>query len=156
MRLMLIAMLALPSFVFDAPLSSAVQKAPAPRVIRLTANDAMTFSVTTITTRPNEPLQVVLRVIGNQPAAMMSHNFVLLQATADVPRFVLAAGRARDDDYIPRTASTVVLAATGLAGAGETVTVTFRAPAAPGAYPFLCSFPGHFSAGMKGTLIVRP
>lgn len=49
-----------------------------------------------------------------------------------------------------------MLASTPLAGAGETVEVTFRAPStAPGTYTFLCSFPGHFAAGMRGTLVVK-
>ena len=42
-----------------------------------------------------------------------------------------------------------------LAGAGETVEVTFKVPAAAGEYPYICSFPGHFQAGMKGTLAVK-
>ena len=42
-----------------------------------------------------------------------------------------------------------------VAGAGETVEVTFKVPAAAGDYTYLCSFPGHFQAGMKGTLTVK-
>ncbi|HEU5090712.1 MAG TPA: plastocyanin/azurin family copper-binding protein, partial [Roseiflexaceae bacterium] len=33
--------------------------------------------------------------------------------------------------------------------------VTFKAPA-PGTYTFLCTYPGHYAAGMKGTLTVEP
>jgi uncharacterized cupredoxin-like copper-binding protein len=33
--------------------------------------------------------------------------------------------------------------------------VTFGVPAKPGSYTFICSFPGHFNAGMRGTLVVR-
>jgi plastocyanin len=39
-------------------------------------------------------------------------------------------------------------------GAGETSEVTFKAPATPGSYTYLCSFPGHYAMGMKGTLTV--
>ena len=52
----------------------------------------------------------------------------------------------------PWVASLIVIA---LAGGGETVEVTFRAPTAPGTYTFLCSFPGHFAAGMRGTLVIK-
>ena len=38
---------------------------------------------------------------------------------------------------------------------GERVQVTFTVPETPGDYPFLCTFAGHYQAGMKGTLIVR-
>jgi azurin len=48
-----------------------------------------------------------------------------------------------------------VIAKTALAGPGETVDVVFAAPAKPGRYPFLCTFAGHYQAGMKGTLIVK-
>jgi uncharacterized cupredoxin-like copper-binding protein len=28
-------------------------------------------------------------------------------------------------------------------------------PKAPGSYPYVCTFPGHFQAGMRGTLEVK-
>ncbi|MDP9469699.1 MAG: plastocyanin/azurin family copper-binding protein, partial [Chloroflexota bacterium] len=39
--------------------------------------------------------------------------------------------------------------------AGETVTATIPADAAPGTYEFICNIPGHAEAGMVGTLIVQ-
>jgi plastocyanin len=48
-----------------------------------------------------------------------------------------------------------VIAKTPFAGPGQTVEVSFTAPAKPGSYPFVCTFAGHFQAGMKGTLIVK-
>jgi plastocyanin len=42
-----------------------------------------------------------------------------------------------------------------MAGPGETVQVTFTAPSKPGKYPYLCTFSGHYQAGMKGVLIVK-
>jgi len=48
-----------------------------------------------------------------------------------------------------------VVASTPLAGPGETVDITFKVPAAAGTYPFMCTFPGHFTAGMKGNLVVK-
>ena len=41
-----------------------------------------------------------------------------------------------------------------LSALGESDTVTFDAPAEPGAYPYLCSFPGHFAL-MQGVLTVK-
>ena len=37
----------------------------------------------------------------------------------------------------------------------ETVEVTFTVPAKPGKYEFICTFPGHYTLGMKGVLTVR-
>ena len=42
-----------------------------------------------------------------------------------------------------------------MAGPGETVEVTVKMPAAPAAYPYICTFPGHFAAGMRGTIIAK-
>ena len=57
--------------------------------------------------------------------------------------------------YIPAAKKASILANTKLAGGGETVEVTFTAPTEPGEYTYICSFPGHVSGGMKGTLTVR-
>jgi len=48
-----------------------------------------------------------------------------------------------------------IIAHTDLAAGGETVEVIFTVPEETGDYPFICSFPGHFSAGMTGTLAVE-
>ena len=39
--------------------------------------------------------------------------------------------------------------------AGQTVTATIPADAAPGEYEFICSVPGHAQAGMVGTLVIE-
>ena len=56
--------------------------------------------------------------------------------------------------YLPPDKKDQVIAFTPLAGVDETVEVAFKAPAA-GTYPFVCTFPGHVAAGMKGTLVVK-
>ena len=48
-----------------------------------------------------------------------------------------------------------MIAKSALADAGETVQVTFKVAEKPGSYPFICTFPGHFQAGMKGNLAVK-
>jgi azurin len=39
-------------------------------------------------------------------------------------------------------------------GGGEAETLTVPIPEEPGEYPYVCTFPGHFFAGMKGMLEV--
>ena len=102
----------------------------------------------------SEPLRVVLTAQGSLPKTEMAHNWVLLAAGAGVDGFVMSASLARKTDYIPPSKKAQVLAATALAGAGETVEITFAAPTEPGEYVFLCTFPGHFAGGMKGKLVV--
>lgn len=135
--------------------AAAAAQAQAPRVIAMTGTDAMKFSVTTIEAKPGEKLTVKLTGQGAIPKVAMAHNFVLLAAKTDANAFVTAAAPARATDFIPPDKKAQVLAATKLAGNGETVEVTFEAPKQPGVYEFICTFPGHYAAGMKGTLTVK-
>ena len=89
------------------------------------------------------------------PKVVAGHNFVLLKLGTDQVEFTKASFNARETEFIPPSMKTAVIAHTPLAGPGETVDVTVKVPAKAGAYPFLCSFPGHFALGMKGTLNVK-
>lgn len=108
-----------------------------------------------ISAEPGEEIRIRLITESDLPSSAMSHNFVLLAMSADATAFANKASRAKDNDYIPANMEDQVLAATGLAGGGETVEVTFTAPEEPGDYEYICSFPGHFSGGMKGVLTVE-
>ena len=102
-----------------------------------------------------EKLRIVLKAVGTMPKTIMAHNFVLPKPGASPLEINNAAFNARATDFIPESMKDKILAYTPLAGAGETVEVTFTAPAKPGSYPYLCTFPGHFAMGMKGTLLVK-
>lgn len=123
------------------------------RVIEITANDQMKFSVTAIDAKVGEQLKVVLANVGTLPKEAMGHNWVLLKPGSDVAAFGAAASAARDKDYIPDALKDQIVAHTKLLGPKGKDEVTFTVPAA-GEYPFLCSFPGHFAL-MKGTLTVK-
>lgn len=125
------------------------------RTIEIIGTDDMKFSVTSIAAKRGEQLRVRLVVKGAMPKIAMAHNFVLLDKAASPVKFVGAAAQARATDFIPPDMKDQVIAATGLAGAGETVEITFKVPAVAGDYTYLCSFPGHFQIGMKGTLSVK-
>ena len=126
-----------------------------PRVIALRGDDSMKFSVTEIPAKPGELLKIRLTSTGTIPKEVMAHNFVLLKPGTDLNAFVMAAVMARDAGYIPASLKGQILANTSLAGPGETVEVTFTAPKMPGKYQFICSFAGHFQAGMTGVLVVK-
>ena len=55
--------------------------------------------------------------------------------------------------FVP--ASPKVLGAIPLLDPGASGTLTLRTPLKPGTYPYLCTFSGHYQAGMKGTLVVK-
>jgi azurin len=129
--------------------------APEGRLIQMTGNDQMKYSVMAITAKPGELLHVRLKSTGTIPKIAMAHNFVLLAKGTDPTAFTNASATASTTGYLPAQFKAKILAATGLAGPGETVDVTFKAPTAPGQYTYVCSFPGHFVAGMKGVLTVK-
>lgn len=136
--------------------SKAGKAAPqAARTVEISGGDNMKFDKTEITAKPGETLRVVLKNAGTMPKQVMAHNFVVLKAGTDQVAFNKAAFTARETDFIPPAMKDAVLASTTLAGPGETVEVTFKVPAKAGDYAFLCSFPGHFALGMKGTLVVK-
>lgn len=127
----------------------------APRTIDIVANDEMKYNVTTITAKPGEQLRVRLIARGVVPKVAMAHNFVLLKPGTNELKFLEAGAAFRDQDFIAPAMKASVLAKTTLAGPGETVQVVFTAPTKPGSYTYLCTFSGHFQAGMKGVLIVK-
>lgn len=141
----------------SAPAAPAAQAKPAAgaRTIEIVGTDDMKYSVTTIDAKPGETLRVRLTAKGALPKIAMAHNFVLLKLGAKQIDFANAAAMARETDFIPPAMKDQVLAATTMAGAGETVEITFKVPTAPGTYPYMCTFPGHFAAGMRGTLVVK-
>ena len=138
--------------VFTALLGAASAFA-APRVIEITANDQMKFSVTAIEAKAGEELKVVLNNQGTLPKEAMGHNFVLLKAGTDVTAFATAAMTAKDTDYVPASMKDKVIASIPVQGPKKSGEVTFKAPAA-GEYTYICSFPGHYML-MKGTLTVK-
>ena len=126
-----------------------------PRVIALTGGDNLAFSLPAITAKPGESLRVVLSTKSMQPKSTMAHNFVLLAPGTDPSGFAMMAAMARATEYIPQALKGKILAATRMAGAGESMTVDFKAPVKPGQYVYICTFPGHVSGGMRGVLTVR-
>jgi azurin len=152
-RLIVLTLLFAPT-VLPSPLA-AQAPAAAPRTIEIIGGDDMKYDKTTIQAKPGEQIRIRLTAKGSMPKIAMSHNVVVLQLKTDAAAFVTAGMAARATDYIAPANKAQVIAATKLAGNGETVEVTFKVPTAPGSYPYVCTFPGHFAAGMKGSLIVK-
>ena len=135
--------------------SSSSAAASGPREIDLTANDTMKYNITNIEAKPGEDLKVVLTNIGTQPEQVMGHDWVLLKSGSDVAAYDAAALNAKDTGYIPASLSDEVIAKIDILGPRKSGEADFKAPTTPGDYPFLCTFPAHYQAGMKGTLTVK-
>ncbi|WP_341835764.1 PVC-type heme-binding CxxCH protein [Chitinophaga pollutisoli] len=86
----------------------------------------------------------------------MQHNLLIIKPGTLEKVGAAADAMVRDPNasklqYVPKVPE--VLHATRLLNPGETVSLTFTAPATPGDYPFVCTFPGHWR-GMNGILQV--
>jgi azurin len=80
---------------------------------------------------------------------------VILKPGTAVPAFATKCAPAKDNGYIPQDeeSKAAIVAHTKMLGGGESDEITFTAPA-PGDYPFICSFPGHFAI-MQGVMTVK-
>jgi len=146
---------AAPKAPAQAPAAAKAPAAKGVRTIELTGGDDMKFNLTKIEAKPGETLRVVLKSTGTIPKVAMGHNFVLIKLGSDVAEFIKASMNASATEYVPQDLKAQIVGSTKLAGPGETVEVTFKVPAKAGSYPYLCTFPGHYAAGMKGELVVK-
>ena len=124
-------------------------------VLEMTGNDRMKYNLETFSVRASSLVRLNFRNVGKMPKAAMGHNVVFLEADVDSAAFATAAAVARDNEYIPLELVDQILAYTKLLGPGESDTIEFTAPAVNGDYEFLCSFPAHLFAGMRGVMRVE-
>lgn len=88
----------------------------------------------------------------NNTSAGQQHNWVLVNGGDDVAARVDEAGIAAGaPNYLAPGPD--VLANTEMLNGGGSGTVTFTVPA--GTYTYLCTYPGHYTTGMKGTLTAQ-
>jgi azurin len=122
------------------------------RLITVEAGKNLSFVPRTLKARAGEPI----RLTFSNPD-VVPHNWALVKAGA-LARFgalvnrIVADPEAALKQYVPN--SDDLLAYTDVVAPGGQFTIDFRAPTAPGRYPFLCTFPGHWAA-MNGELVVE-
>ena len=135
----------------------AASEPASPRVVKIRGgmDNAMKYDVANITAAPGETIKVVLTNASTLPKEAMGHNWVLLVTGTDPVAFAAAGVSEPGNNYVPSKMKEKVIAQIGLLGPNEVGEVTFKAPTAPGEYPFLCTFPAHCLVGMKGVLVVK-
>ena len=97
-----------------------------------------------------------VRLIFENPDLML-HNLLILAPGSAEEVGALADKLATQPDGITRgyiPTSTKVLHATPLVQPRQKAELVFTAPTAPGSYPFICTFPGHWRL-MRGVLVVE-
>lgn len=115
-------------------------------------NDQMKFNTELIRVKAGEPLELTLKNVGSMPKESMGHNLVILNPGVDLPTFGGEASAAADNEYIPKSSLSSIVAHTKLLGPGEEdkITVTLE----KGVYSFICSFPGHYGV-MQGKIVAE-
>jgi putative heme-binding domain-containing protein len=116
-----------------------------------TLPEQMLYDKTLLVVEPGKPVAILLQ---NDDA--MQHNLVVVSPGALEEIGQAAERMAPQPDaylrlYVPD--SPKVLYATRLLDPGQSVKLAFSAPAEPGEYPYLCTYPGHWRR-MVGTLAV--
>jgi putative heme-binding domain-containing protein len=122
------------------------------REIVLRAGGNLTYDTRMIKVRPREAIKLTF-----ENPDVVPHNWALLrpgtlEQVGDLANRLVADPEAAANHYIPD--SPAVLVWTDVVYPGDMCRVYFDAPAEPGRYPFLCTFPGHWLV-MNGELIVE-
>ncbi|MBB5284554.1 putative membrane-bound dehydrogenase-like protein [Rhabdobacter roseus] len=113
--------------------------------------EEMKFDKTAFTVVAGQPVEIVFE----NPDAMQ-HNIVVgkpksLEVIGAAADKMITAKDGAEKNYVP--AIPQVLAATPLVNPDQTYRLRFTAPAEPGSYPYVCTFPGHWRL-MKGMMTV--
>lgn len=126
-----------------------------PRTIEVIGNDNLRFDVNEIRVKAGETIRIVLKVKSSMPADAMSHNLAIVSPDIPMDEFISESMKAKNNEYIAISFEDQVIATTAMIGGGKTTEITFTVPEDPGIYPYVCTFPGHYAAGMVGELIVE-
>lgn len=111
-----------------------------------TKGQEMAFDKTTLTVKAGQKVKLTFKNTSG-----MQHNLVIIKpGTADA---VAKAGMAAGFNAGWFKATPDVIAYTKMLDGGKSETIEFTAPATPGDYLYICTYPGHPSS-MKGVLKV--
>ena len=118
-------------------------------------NGKMVYLLDAIHAKPGDRIKIVMHNYTTLPASAMSHNFVLLKQGANAEEVATKCSADKANDYISPVEKDQIIAHTKMTSGGQTNFTLFKVPSKPGKYTYICTFPGHYASGMKGTLIVE-
>ena len=111
-----------------------------------TQGEQLAYNPATLSAAANQQVTVNFK----NGSASQKHNWVLVKGGDDVASKVDEAAAANGGEA---AVGGDVVAATKLLDGNASGSAQFSLPA--GSYTYLCTFPGHYLAGMKGTLTVK-
>ena len=122
------------------------------RELRLQSATGLQFAQKELRAKAGERLSLIF-----ENPDVMPHNWVLIQPDAtdrvgELANKLIAAPDALARNYVPESPD--ILCHTRILDPQLKTTIHFNAPARPGRYPYLCTFPGHWMI-MRGVLIVE-
>lgn len=128
-----------------------LNKVEGARPLAIEATSNLAYKTPELRAKPGETL--ALTFVNPD---VVPHNWVLTKPGALATVGTLADGLIADPEavarhYVPKTDD--VIAYADITDPGKQQTIYFSVPDAPGRYPFLCTFPGHWKL-MNGLLIV--
>ena len=128
------------------------EKGEAGRELHIQTTNGMQFAQKELRAKTGERLSLTFE----NPDAM-PHNWVLIKPDATdrvgaLANQIVAAPDALARHYVPESPD--ILCYTRILDPQKKTTIHFAAPAQPGHYPYLCTFPGHWMV-MRGLLIVE-
>lgn len=147
---------AAPAGIPTEPLGPALASGTGEALTISSDGDQLKFAPVSLTASAN----TVYSLTFSNTATAVQHNWVLVSGDVSVADAVNNAAQAQvaatrnAAGAVPPADTAGLLVSTQMLNAGESVTVSFTTPG-PGTYKFLCTFPGHYLAGMQGDLVVN-
>ena len=122
-------------------------------LVKLVVNssDEMRYDQRSFRVKAGAKIELTLNHTGKMGKRLMGHNLVILKPGTDLNDFASRALQAEESDYIPE--GDEMIGHTRLIGGGESDTIIFDV-LEKGRYPFICTFPGHYSM-MRGAITVE-
>ena len=122
-------------------------------IIIRTIKEAMKYDTKSFTVKPGQIVEIIFE---NTDA--MQHNLVItkpnmLSKVGQAGDKMMKDPKGADKNYVPSIPE--VLFSTPLINPGKSFRLTFKAPATAGDYPYVCTFPGHWTL-MNGIMKVIP
>jgi azurin len=138
----------------EAPLTiPGVEKLEFSDTIQLKADANMRFDKELFRVKAGKKIKLILKNTNAKSNLAMVHNVVILKSGTDIADFAEVAVKARNEQYVPVSLDSLIVAHTKSVGGGESDAVDFLITE-PGVYDFICSFPGHWGT-MQGKIVAE-
>jgi azurin len=130
-----------------------VEKLEFTDTMTLQANENMRFDKDLFKIKTGKKIRLLFRNTGVPSNTAMAHNVVILMKGTDIADFADAVHTAKNEQYVPSSVGSLVIAHTKLVSGGDSDALDFTI-SQPGIYDYICSFPGHWGT-MQGKIVAE-